>query len=95
MYLGSPDEESPDYHNMRHVGKTGLFVPVEDGGKKVYRVNDGKYYAVAGTKGYLWIEAEVAKDKKNLKVDMSYFEKLKDEAIKAIEQFGSFEEFVK
>lgn len=95
MYLGPADEESPDKSNMRHVGKTGLFVPVEEGGKKVFRVNDGKYYAVAGTKGYLWMEAEVAKGKKDLKVDMSYFEKLKNDAIQAIEKFGSFEELIK
>ena len=29
----------------------------------------------------------------DLKIDMSYFEKLKDEAIKTIEQFGSFQDF--
>ena len=95
MYLGSPNEENPDYRSMRHVGKTGLFVPVQAGGKKVFRVHEDKYYAVAGTKGYLWMEAEIAKEKKDLKIDMSYFDKLKDDAIKAIEKFGSFEEFVK
>lgn len=95
MYLGKErDGESPDKSTMRHVGKTGLFVPVQEGGGKLYRVYEDKYYAVAGTKGHLWLEAEVAKGKKNLKIDMSYFEKLKNDAIKAIEQFGSFEEFV-
>ena len=97
MYLGKADDDKDnlDYRTMRHVGRTGLFVPVEKDGSTVFRVNDGKYYAVAGTKGYLWMEAEIAKDKKDLKVDMSYFEKLKDDAIKAIEKFGSFKEFVK
>jgi hypothetical protein len=93
MYLGK-DVEEPDYKEMRHVGKTGLFVPVTEGGAKIYRVHEGKYYAVAGTKGYMWMEAEVAKEKKNLKVDMSYFEKLREDAIAAIEKFGSFNDFV-
>jgi energy-coupling factor transporter ATP-binding protein EcfA2 len=95
MYLGNDDEEDLDHRNMRHVGRTGLFVPVRKDGRKLYRVNEDKYYAVAGTKGYLWMEAEVAATKKNLEIDMSYFEKLKDDAVKAIEHFGSFEEFVK
>jgi energy-coupling factor transporter ATP-binding protein EcfA2 len=95
MYLGRPDEEEPlDHHNMRHLGRTGMFVPVLSGGGKIYRVNDDKYYAVARTKGHLWIEAEIAKDMENLQIDMSYFEKMRDEAIKTISQFGSFEEFV-
>lgn len=93
MYLGK-EEDEPDFRNMRHVGKTGLFVPVVEGGQRIYRVHEDKYYAVAGTKGWLWMEAEIAKDKKNLKIDMSYFDKLKDDAIKAIEKFGSFEELV-
>lgn len=94
MYLGPESEESPDHTSMQHIGKTGLFVPVQEGGKKLFRVHDDKYYAVAGTKGYLWMEAELAKEKKNLKVDMSYFEKLKNDAIAAIEKFGSFEDLV-
>jgi hypothetical protein len=94
MYLGEDNEETPDYRNMRFVGRTGVFVPVREEGKRIYRVNDDKYYAVAGTKGYLWIEAEIAKGKKNLKIDMSYFEKLKEDAIKTIEKFGAFEDLV-
>jgi hypothetical protein len=96
MYLGKAeeDEEELDHHRMRHVGKTGLFVPVQEGGGKLYRVNEDKYHAVSGTKGWLWIEAELARQREDLKIDMSYFEKLKDDAIKAIEKFGAFEDFV-
>lgn len=83
-----------DYHTMRHLGRTGRFVPVLEGGGTLYRVKDDKYYAVVGTKGHMWIDAEIAKDISDLKIDMSYFEKLKAEAIKTIEQFGSFKEFV-
>jgi hypothetical protein len=40
------------------------------------------------------MDAEIAKEMPDLKIDMSYFDKLKNDAIKQIEQFGSFEEFV-
>lgn len=80
------------------VGRTGRFVPVTDSsglGGSLVRVFDDKEYAVAGTKGYLWVESEMANqlgDK--LEIDMNYFDKLVDEAKATIEKFGSFEEFV-
>jgi hypothetical protein len=50
---------------------------------------------VSGTKGHLWMEADAAIEKGDkLQIDMSYFEKLKQEAVAAIEKFGSFKEFV-
>lgn len=95
MYLDKEaNNENPDYHNMRHLGRAGLFVPVVEGGGTLYRVKDDKYYAVTGTKGYKWIEAEVAKAMPDVQIDMSYFEKLKEDAVKTIEKFGSFEGFV-
>jgi energy-coupling factor transporter ATP-binding protein EcfA2 len=97
MYLDREEHEKDEqlfYKDMRHLGRTGRFVPVVEGGGTLYRVKDEKYYAVAGTKGYKWIDAEIAKSMPDLQIDMSYFEKLKDEAIKTIEEFGSFEEFI-
>lgn len=98
MYLDKEEYEKGaelDFRNMRHVGRTGRFVPVLAGGGTLYRVKDGKYYAVSGTKGFRWMDAEIAKDSKDLQIDMSYFEKLANDAIKAIEAFGPFEEFVR
>ncbi len=81
---------------MRHIGKTGLFVPVNAGGGILWRVNDDKYYRVSATKGHLWVEEPVSVSLgEKLPIDMGYFEKLKDKAIKTIETFGLFEEFVK
>jgi hypothetical protein len=97
MYLNREDgneKDQLDRHRMRHLGRTGRFVPVLEGGGTLYRVKDEKYYAVTGTKGHKWIDAEIARSMPDLKIDMSYFEKLKDEAVKTIEAFGSFEEFV-
>jgi len=97
MYLDKTNSEEPDYTKMRHIGKTGLFVPVLSKGGKLYRVYEDKYYAVSGTKGYLWVDADAGieiGERDELDIDMSYFEKLRIDAIKAIEKFGSFEEFV-
>ena len=97
MYLDREEhekDEALDHHNMRHVGRTGRFVPVLEGGGTLLRVKEDRYYAVTGTKGHKWIEAEIAQSMPDLKIDMTYFEKLKAEAIKTIEQFGSFQEFV-
>lgn len=82
---------------MRHVGRTGSFMPVRDGGGDLWRVKDGKKYAVSGTKGYSWIERDVARHRNDIDelfTDMAYFEHLKEEALKAIEQFVPYEELV-
>lgn len=82
---------------MQFVGKTGLFVPVKEGagGGILLRVKDGKSYAVTGTKGYFWIEAEMAKNLSPEDIDMSYFERLAEEAEKAIDFYGPFADFVR
>lgn len=98
MYLdiSGSDLDQPDKTKMRHVGRTGLFVPVKQGGGVLYRVSDDKYYAVSGTKGHMWMEAPVAQSViQESEIDRSYFEKLADDAIKTIEKFGSFQEFTK
>jgi len=81
---------------MQFVGRTGLFVPVVDGygGGVLYRVMEGKNYAVSGTKGHLWLEAEFAKDLPLEAIDMSYFVRLADEARDKIDYYGPFSEFV-
>ena len=80
------------------VGRTGRFIPVTEasgvGGTLVRRFND-KDYAVAGTKGYFWVESDAAKARNmDLDIDLSYFERLVDEAKATIGKYGSFEEFV-
>ena len=84
-------------HAYQFVGKTGLFSPIKEGcgGGILYREKDNKYYAVTGTKGYRWLESEVVQSLgKDGDVDISYYEELKDEAIKTIEEFGSYENFI-
>lgn len=88
MYLEF--EEGKDMH---FVGRIGQFVPVISGGGTLYRVHDGKNYAVTGTKGRRWVEAETARSMDRDLIDMDYFNKLTDDAIKAINKFGDFEQF--
>lgn len=83
-------------HHRHHVGRTGLFVPVkqENGGGTLLRVHEDKEYAVTGTKGYFWMEAEMAENLEDLQIDYSYFEELASKARDAIEEQGGFESFV-
>ena len=81
---------------MKFVGRTGRFVPVlpSSFGGMLYRVKDDKFYAVTGTKGFVWLEADMAKELgDDLEIDMSYFEGLVDEATRTIGKFGKFEDF--
>ncbi|MDI7037183.1 hypothetical protein, partial [Escherichia coli] len=73
---------------MVQVGRTGSFIPVKNGGT-LYRVKDGKFYAVTGTKGYRWIERDTVSDPSDIEIDMEYFENLKAEALSSIETHGS------
>jgi hypothetical protein len=95
MYLDFSNSEEPDISKMTHVGRTGSFVPVRQGGGTLYRVKDDRCFAVTGTKGYQWLEREIAANDDDLDIDLSYFEVLKDEAINAINKFGSFEDFIR
>lgn len=85
-------------HNYRFVGKVGSFCPVKPGcgGGVLYRCKDDKYYAATGTKGYRWLESETVRmlDDSSDILDLSYYDKLVDSAVRAIEQFVSFKEFV-
>jgi hypothetical protein len=86
----------PGIDRMHFVGRTGRFVPVYEGfgGGVLYRVKDGKSYAVSGTKGYLWVEASVAKGLGLVAINMSYFEKLAEDARNTIDYFGEYTRFV-
>jgi len=82
---------------MRHVGRTNSFMPVRYDGGSLWRVDGDKKHHVSGTKGYIWIERELAKFRDSMDelfTDMDYFEKLKTDAIKTIEKFVSYEELV-
>lgn len=84
-------------HEYQFVGRAGLFYPVKPGtgGGIMVREKNGKYYAVTGTKGYRWLEAEVVRTlHKEDDRDPGYYESLVNDAIQAINTYGDFESFV-
>ena len=64
-------------------------------------LRNNKYNSIAKTKGYKWKEAEIVKNVgKEDTVDLSYYDKLADDAQKSIEEYlnssiyFTFDEFV-
>ena len=83
-------------HDYKFVGKVGRFCPVKEGcgGAQLFRMKDDKYFAPSGTKGYRWLESEdVLTNNIQNEIDMSYYDRLADEAVKTISEFGDFEKF--
>ena len=92
-----PKPELGDEEDMQFVGRIGRFVPVRDESKlggTLWRFNseDGKFYAVAGTKGYRWIDAKLAAEFGSFEdIEMDFFEQLANEGREKIEKYGPFE----
>lgn len=85
IYIDEGDKE-------RFVGRIGRFVPIlpGHGGGAMLRIADvdgeRRKYAVTGTKGWGWLEAErVQEFKLEEFIDYSYFDHLVEKAIKALE----------
>lgn len=84
-------------HNYIFVGKVGLFCPIKPGcgGGTLVCKRDEKYSAVTGTKGYRWLESEIVKqNRKEDDIDKSYYNKLVDDAVSTISEFGDIEWFI-
>ena len=87
-------EAGHDYH---FIGKVGQFCPIKEGngGGILLRGQNDKYYAATGTKGYRWKESEMVRTLGGEStIDRSYYDKLVDEAVETISQYGDFEWFV-
>lgn len=101
IYLDMNENLPEDQHDLKFVGKVGNFCPIKPGfgGGELLReakaVDGGiKYDAVVGTKGYRWLESEMVKTlDKGDDIDISYYNKLVDDAIDAISIYGDFEWF--
>lgn len=100
MYIKTVDKDNND--QLKFIGRVGLFTPMMDvdgAGLLVKEVmkKDGSigYDAVVGTKGYLWMESEdVVNNNLQDNVDLTYHNKLVDDAIESINQYGDYEWFV-
>ena len=97
LYLDMNENLAEGEHDYQFIGRVGSFCPIKPGcnGGELFRENEGKYYAAAGTKGYRWLEAEdVKKYNKEDDIDVSYYDELCKEAIETISKFGDFDSFV-
>lgn len=77
-------EEAPTHHDLKFIGRVGLFCPVKDGegGGVLYRVDNGKLYAAPGTSGYRWLEAPyIQKYGYENKINEKYFLDQVDQAV--------------
>lgn len=86
-----------DGHNYVFIGRVGEFCPMKPGagGGELVCINENKIGAVTGTKGYRWMESAMVKELgKEADIDKSYYDRLVNEAVETISQFGDFEWFV-
>lgn len=102
LYLDMNEKLPEGEHNYQFVGKVGLFCPMKPGcggGELLREAKDVegnvKYASATGAKGYRWMESEMVKELgKEADIDRSYYDKLVDDAVDAISQYGDFEQFV-
>lgn len=98
MYL---DMSHGKLSDLRFVGRVGSFCPMKSGfGGTLYRTakkNDGTtgYNSVVGTLGYEWLESEnVFNNHLENEIDLSYYDALVTDAIKSINEYTDYDEFV-
>lgn len=96
-------EKIAEGHNYIFIGKVGRFCPIKPGygGGLLCReatdpkTGEKKYVSATGAKGYRWLESELVKELgKENSIDRSYYDKLANDAIDAINQYGDFYRFV-
>ena len=83
-------------HDYHFVGKVGEFTPIKAGcgGGLLMREAGGKYSAANGTTGFRWMESEmVTALGREADIDRGYYDKLVNDAIETINQYGDFEWF--
>ena len=102
LYLDKNEALPEGEHDYQFIGKVSNFCPIKPGcgGGELLREGrdkDGniKYSSATGAKGYRWLESEFVKalGKEN-DIDRSYYDRLVDDAVGTISQYGDFEQFV-
>lgn len=90
-------KEIAAYHDYHFIGRVGQFTPIKagcGGGVLLRETSDGKYAAATGSKGYRWLESEMVRTLgKEADVDRGFYDKLVNDAVETISQYGDFEWF--
>jgi hypothetical protein len=102
LYLDMNENLPEDEHNYRFVGKVGQFCPIKPGSGGGELLREGKdkegnikYHSATGAKGFRWLESEVVKELEKIDdIDRAFYDKMVDDAVKAISSYGDFEWFV-
>ena len=103
LYLDTNENLPEGEHSYHFIGKVGQFCPVKSGVGGGILLREGKdkdgnqkFGAATGSKGYRWLESEMVYTVKELResIDRSYYDRLVDEAVKTISEYGDFEWFV-
>ena len=107
MHLDMNESLPEGEHDYHFIGRVGQFCPIKPGCGGGVLLREGKdkdgntkYDAVTGTlkpdkTPYRWLETEMVKTLgKESDIDRSYYDKLVDDAVKAISEYGDFEWFV-
>lgn len=102
LYLDMNENLPDGEHDYRFVGKVGNFCPIKPGcgGGELLREGKDKegnikYDSATGAKGYRWLESETVRTlNRENDIDRSYYDKLTDDAIATISEYGDFEWFV-
>lgn len=101
LYLDMNEDLPEDEHKYTFIGKIGNFCPIKTGcgGGELLREGkdkegNTKFSSATGAKGYRWLESEMVKELgKENDIDRSYYNKLVDDAVDTISQYGDFEWF--
>ena len=102
LYLDTNENLPEGEHNYHFIGKVGNFCPIKPGcgGGELLREGTDKegnvkYSSATGAKGYRWLESEMVQMLgKEKDIDLSYYNKLVDDAKDTISEYGDFEWFV-
>lgn len=102
LYLDMNEKLPENEHNYQFIGKVSSFCPIipgHGGGELLREGKDKegntKYSAATGSKGYRWLESEMVRTLgKENDIDRSYYDKLVNDAVETISQYGDFERFV-
>ena len=103
LYLDTNENLPEGEHSYHFIGKVGQFCPVKSGVGGGILLREGKdkdgnqkFGAATGSKGYRWLESEMVYNVEELResIDRSYYDRLVDEAVKTISEYGDFEWFV-
>ena len=101
IYLDMNEKLPQGEHCYHFIGKVGNFCPIKPGsggGELLRQAKDKagniKYDSVTGAKDYRWLEAEMVKTlEKEKDIDLTYYNKLVDNAVNDISKYGDFEAF--